>query len=173
MFAPANLSAIWLLSLVVVPLATAQGTVFNKFHDFSKSCTNITLTSIGYLQADCQPLDLSKPPQTVGVDLNLCVGFDSAIKALDWSIYGKLSNDCKDCVLNTDSGAIMECVCEDESTHEIKNSTLDLDTGVGNYNGEVVCYATAPTTMSQLTTAFSTSIATTTTSGNITTTTGY
>ncbi|KAK4175797.1 hypothetical protein QBC36DRAFT_189026, partial [Triangularia setosa] len=144
MFALINILTIWLLSLSL-PLTTAQGPGFKRFHDFSKTCTNITFND-WYLSADCTPFDPSKSVEKDSLDpldLNFCVGLGPT--GLTWDVYGKFSNYCKDCALNTNFGVILECECGFWDIDETQNVTLDLDTGIGNYNGSIFCYTTGPT----------------------------
>ncbi|KAK4653020.1 hypothetical protein QC762_504325 [Podospora pseudocomata] len=173
MFASVNTLAIGLFALTTSLTRAQGGPGFEKFHDFSKTCTNITLDGYG-LSADCTPLDPSKPlvknPVTV---LDFCVGFNDITMKLAASIYGKLSRDCDKCILTADPGAILQCECEfwdtNEEKYAIKNVTGDLDTVFTNYDGTMSCVGTETEstpddwTTTLAPTAFPTTFATSTT----------
>ncbi|KAK0716637.1 hypothetical protein B0T21DRAFT_352060 [Apiosordaria backusii] len=143
MFALPNFFAIWLLSSIL-SLTTAQYT--QKWHSFSKTCTNITLTDNWFLNATCLPLDPSQhvPINYIPLDLNLCITMNETGQ-LDWDLYGKASNYCNNCTLALNPGCVdLTCTCGADWGFPSHNTTINLDEGIGNYDGQVVCRTTGP-----------------------------
>ncbi|KAK4229272.1 hypothetical protein QBC38DRAFT_120059 [Podospora fimiseda] len=73
-------------------------------------------------------------------DLALCVGINYTTATLEWSMLGKYPLYCNDCQL-INGGSGLNCVCQSttEQGQLVVNSTLDLNQGVANVNGNLAC----------------------------------
>ncbi|EPE04175.1 hypothetical protein F503_04690 [Ophiostoma piceae UAMH 11346] len=116
------------------------------YTNFSSSCESIALYATqaihrlpDQLKARCR--DNAGVLHSAEIDLNLCVGINYQNASLLWSIYGKFSEYCSSC---WSAGTRVEfgCACRlltGNATKISTNSTLDLDTGIGNVNGTLHC----------------------------------
>ncbi|KAH8900948.1 Cyanovirin-N [Thozetella sp. PMI_491] len=137
------------LAVVLALVAAQAGAVTAGNANFTSSCTGITLDAgrLGhndFLNATCASGDLTstsyehrQPDHVSEIDLNLCVGIDQSSGNLAWSVYGKFSEYCKGCSLARP--AILSCTCAPIATGVKTSSTLNLNEGIGNVNGSLIC----------------------------------
>ncbi|KAL2019339.1 hypothetical protein VTK56DRAFT_9719 [Thermocarpiscus australiensis] len=113
--------------------------------NFSLSCHGIDLVSTVFLIASCRA-----PGQGTAetlwrnkLDLNLCIGLDQASGRLQWDIYGKFSNYCRNCTVAAargDSDHLLTCSCIPLIGRQGPiQSSLNLDEGIGNDKGVLEC----------------------------------
>ncbi|KAK0725053.1 hypothetical protein B0H67DRAFT_481684 [Lasiosphaeris hirsuta] len=122
----------WLAVLSTPSLAMAKGN-----RDFSTTCTRIELSRFT-LGAQCFAT-MTDHTFINHLDLNLCIGLDQTTAELQWSIYGKFSNYCAACTLETGLNRLT-CICSSLSGRvRGVTTTINLDEGIGNDNGVLTC----------------------------------
>ncbi|KXX79126.1 Cyanovirin-N [Madurella mycetomatis] len=126
------------LGLVLVAAAT------ETYGNFSLTCSGVALDN-SVLSASCSGLggaDEDTPAQS-RLDLALCIGLDQVSGRLQWEIYGKYPNYCKNCtILNLaeEPGHLLSCSCTPlVGGRGPIQSTLNLDEGIRNEMGTLRC----------------------------------
>ncbi|KAH7625745.1 hypothetical protein B0T09DRAFT_57125 [Sordaria sp. MPI-SDFR-AT-0083] len=131
--------------------------------NFSHSCDQITLMNNYFLAASCNgiqnpdaPSPSSGPDKNGGhvpvrapefnqLDLNLCIGFNQGNGGpevwgkLIWQPIGKFANYCSDCFLIGPGLKELKCNCAPMVGPGATETVIDLDEGVENRNGTLIC----------------------------------
>ncbi|GAB1317409.1 Cyanovirin-N [Madurella fahalii] len=115
-----------------------------NYGNFSLTCSGVTLDN-SVLTASCCGLggaDEDTPAQS-RLDLALCIGLDQVSGRLQWEVYGKYPNYCKNCTILNVAGEpdhLLSCSCIPlVGGRGPIQSTLNLDEGISNEMGRLRC----------------------------------
>ncbi|KAK3954046.1 hypothetical protein QBC32DRAFT_233150 [Pseudoneurospora amorphoporcata] len=158
----ASFSLAFAAALPAPPVPTAAVPNDSKIvGNFSHSCAQITLMNKYFLAASCNGIHPAAPDPKEGngthvpspgfnqLDLNQCIGFDQGTGGpesgggvwgkLIWQPIGKFSNYCTDCSLTGPRLKELKCNCVPMTGPGATTTVIDLDEGVENRNGTLVC----------------------------------
>ncbi|KAK3940897.1 hypothetical protein QBC46DRAFT_384078 [Diplogelasinospora grovesii] len=143
-----------LLPFFLCALAAAHPDTY--YSNFTQTCENITLVGTSSLVALCNAnlTDQNQTPRPNRLDLNQCVGLEQNTGTLEFAVNGKFTTGCIDCYVmpinNTattqthNSSTAFTCACLPyqgylgQDNHPLE-TTLNLDEGIGNFNGVLKC----------------------------------
>ncbi|KAH6847144.1 CVNH domain-containing protein [Chaetomium sp. MPI-CAGE-AT-0009] len=117
----------------------------DPYANFSRSCTGVDLFHGFFLGATCcHPDDNGSEAHSENeLDLTMCIGLNQVTGKMQWEVYGKFSNYCTNCTLDTPAGRTeyqLTCACQPlVGGHGFVKSTLNLDEGIANDWGTLRC----------------------------------
>ncbi|KAL2264153.1 hypothetical protein VTK26DRAFT_1271 [Humicola hyalothermophila] len=141
--------------LLLVSIAANGAATATSYGNFSRSCTSVHLDDDDVvLRASCYP-PAGQDGNNAGsvkdnkLELPLCIGLDQTTAQMEWSIYGKFSNYCRNCTLSAITAIkageqvdehLFTCVCVSLSGGSGPvRSTINLDEGISNVMGRLEC----------------------------------
>ncbi|KAH6674174.1 Cyanovirin-N [Halenospora varia] len=113
---------------------------FTSANQFSKTCTNITLSTTGNLTAECR--DKKQVPKQASLNLNSLIGYSAG--KFQWSSANYLSS-CTSCSIYLAPNAIytfvndewMTCLCGNTTYTQNQKTDVDLDDYIDNDDGNL------------------------------------
>ncbi|KAL4913615.1 Cyanovirin-N [Aspergillus aurantiobrunneus] len=118
-------------TLASAALTAAQG--------YSSECTNVSLNN-AWLIATC-PTGKGDDI-TSSVFLNYKIGNNDGV--LEWSENGQYRQSCSNCILS--DSATLQCECRTAAIPRNRNTTLNLEEHIANYEGHLLSNQTGPIT---------------------------